>query len=141
MAQNLNSNVKLNPIGINLPITRGNNGYFNQTFDSVSQTKINIFNLLNTKRGERRFQPYFGSGLESILFEQNIDGNTDIIKQMITDDIKTWIPNVDVINVDLAMSDDDKNQLKDIYKVYIKITFAVNNTVDSVDLILQKNRI
>jgi phage baseplate assembly protein W len=138
---NPKSNVTLTPIGINIPIERGNSGYFSQTFDSVSQTKVNIINLLNTKRGERRFQPLFGSGLQNALFEQNLSSTPDILKKIITDDINNWIPNVNVVNVDLSLSNTENNQLTDTYTVYIKVTFVVNNTMDSVDLVLQQNNI
>jgi phage baseplate assembly protein W len=138
---NPKSNVTLTPIGINIPIERGNTGYFSQTFDSVSQTKVNIINLLNTKRGERRFQPLFGSGLQNALFEQNLSSTPDILKKIITDDINNWIPNVNVVNVDLSLSNTENNQLTDTYTVYIKVTFVVNNTMDSVDLVLQQNNI
>ena len=138
---NPKSNVTLTPIGINIPIERGNTGYFSQTFDSVSQTKVNIINLLNTKRGERRFQPLFGSGLQNALFEQNLSSTPDILKKIITDDINNWIPNVNVVNVDLSLSNTENNQLTDTYTVYIKVTFVVNNTMDSVNLVLQQNNI
>ena len=138
---NPKSNVTLTPIGINIPIERGNTGYFSQTFDSVSQTKVNIINLLNTKRGERRFQPLFGSGLQNALFEQNLSSTPDILKKIITDDINNWIPNVNVVNVDLSLSNTENNQLTDTYTVYIKVTFIVNNTMDSVNLVLQQNNI
>ena len=116
MSPILKSNKISNPIGIDIPIQRGTNGYFSQTFDTVYQTKVNIINLLNTKRGERRFQPLFGSGLQNALFEQNLDDNIEILKNIIRDDINNWIPNVDVINVDLSLTDSQKNNLKDILR-------------------------
>jgi len=135
------SNNVLYPIGLSLPLTRGNSGYFTQTFDSVSQARANIVNLLNTQRGERRFQPLFGSGLKSALFEQNLDSTPDILKQIVINDINNWIPNVNVINVDLSLSNQEINAYKDTYIVYIKVTFSVNNIVDNVDLTIQQNSI
>ena len=131
----------LYPIGLQIPIQRGNSGYFAQTFDSVSQSRANIINLLNTQRGERRFQPLFGSRLKNALFEQNLDSTPDILKQIIIDDIKNWIPNVSVVNVDLSLSNQQINELKDTYTVYIKVKFMVNNIMDTVDLVLQQNKI
>jgi hypothetical protein len=57
-------------IGITLPLTFGENT-FEQSFQTKDQIKSNIKNLLLTKRGERILQPQFGSGLQSLLFEQN----------------------------------------------------------------------
>ena len=131
----------MNPIGLTLPITKGNAGYFQQSYDTLTQVKSNIVNLLNTKRGERRFQPYFGSGLQNALFEQNLDDSPDILKNIIINDIKTWIPNVTVLNVDLSLSTQDINDLKDTYIVYISVKFMVNNITDTVTLTLQQNKI
>ena len=135
------SNTILRPIGLNLPIQRGRNGYFDVTYDTVSQVKANIINLLKTKRGERRFQPLFGSGLQEQLFEQITDATPSIIQQIITNDINNWIPNVTVDKVIFSLEGYDNNQLKDNYTIYIKVTFTVNNITDSVDLVLQQNSI
>jgi phage baseplate assembly protein W len=137
---NPNSNTKLNPIGINLPIQRGSIGYFDQTFDTISQIKANIVNLLNTKRGERRFQPLLGGGIWGALFEQNLESNVEILKKIVINDINNWIPSVNVINVNLSVSSNENSELKDTYTVYIKVTFVINNTIDSVEVVLQQNR-
>jgi phage baseplate assembly protein W len=141
MATNKNPINFSNPIGLAFPIERGETGYFRQTFDTISQVKANIINLLNTQKGERRFQPLFGSGLKSALFEQNLDSTPDILKQIVIADINNWIPNVKVLKVDLSLSNQDINNYKDTYTVYIKVTFMVNNTTDNVELILQQNSI
>jgi hypothetical protein len=35
------------PIGLTLPIQGGDNGFFDQSYDTLTQTKMNIINLLN----------------------------------------------------------------------------------------------
>ena len=47
--------------GITLPVQRGNTGYFSQAFNSFEQAKSNLKNLLLTRKGERIFQPNFGT--------------------------------------------------------------------------------
>ena len=59
-------------IGISLPIQITNTA-FQQTFTTIEQVKSNIKNLLLTKRGERIMQPTFGSGLQEVLFEPNVN--------------------------------------------------------------------
>ena len=73
----------MNPIGLTLPLQIGRNGYFEQSYDTLTQVKANITNLLRTKKGERRMNPNFGSGLQEYLFEQNLQDSPDIIKQII----------------------------------------------------------
>jgi phage baseplate assembly protein W len=132
----------MNPIGITLPIKGGgNNGYFIQSYDTITQIKSNIVNLLSTNRGERRMQPLFGSGIQELVFDQNTEESVNNIIQTITDDIHQWIPGVSVKNVELNISETDKNNLKDIYLIYVKIQFTINNQSDSLTLTLNKTNI
>ena len=117
------------PIGILLPIQDGNNGFFDQSFDTLTQTKMNIINLLNTHRGERRFQPTFGTRLWDITFEQNVDTLSDIASNIISEDISMWILNVSVVDVTATLfSSDQITQDKDTYKLEIAIDFIHNMT-------------
>lgn len=117
------------PIGITVPIQNGNSGYFAQSFDTLSQTKANIINLLNTRQGERRMQPTFGSRLWNLVFEQNVDTLREQAVQIVSEDIATWIPNVTVIDAsaDLLKSDQSRDD-RDIYRLNIAVTFMVNMT-------------
>jgi len=111
------------PIGIILPIRNGNGGYFDQSFDTLTQVKSNIYNLLSTRPGERRMQPTFGSRLWSLVFEQSIEEISEIAVNIIKEDIASWIPGVTVVNVTTALL---KNEDKDIYKLNISVLFALN---------------
>lgn len=46
-------------LGMDYPIERGQQGYFNQTFDSLKNEKVKLINLINTIEGERYMQPSF----------------------------------------------------------------------------------
>jgi hypothetical protein len=131
----------MNPIGIILPITRGNNGYFDQSYDTMTQIKSNIINLLRTNSGERRMQPQFSGGLQEALFEQNLKDTPDLIKKIIEKKINMWIPGVVVENIDLEISEDEKNTLTDTYKVYIKIIFRVNQVSSTIALEFTSNNV
>lgn len=117
------------PIGITIPIRGGQNGYFDQTFDTLSQTKANIINLLNTKAGERRMQPTFGSKLWELVFEQNIESLPGIAANIVREDINAWISNVTVLRVDSTLlKSDQSTDDRDIYKLQIRIVFMLNLT-------------
>ena len=64
----------LNPstgVGVSLPFNGP--GVFNTNYTTKDQTKSNLINLVLTEPGERVYKPSFGVGLNSLLFEQNID--------------------------------------------------------------------
>lgn len=119
----------LSPIGITLPISNGNSGFFDQSFDTLTQVKNNIINLLNTRQGERRMQPTFGNRLWNLVFEQNLDSISDIAENIIKEDISMWIPNVTILNVtsNLFNNDQSSNNI-DIYRLEISVTFLLNMT-------------
>jgi phage baseplate assembly protein W len=131
----------MNPIGLTLPLQIGRNGYFDQSYDTLTQVKTNIINLLKTKKGERRMNPNFGSGLQEFLFEQITVDSSDIVEQIIRDQISTYIPNVTVNKVEMGFSNQEKNELTDSYILYIKIQFTVNNQTDTVNLTVDQTNI
>ena len=117
------------PIGIILPIRDSNTGYFEQSYDTITQVKSNIINLLNTKPGERRMQPTFGCRLWNLVFEQNIDTLEDLAVETITSDISSWIPNVSVINVSSKLYKSNQSSTDtDTYQLKISISFMLNLT-------------
>lgn len=112
------------PLGLMLPIRGGNIGYFDQAYDSFTQKRINIINLLRTQIGERRMQPMFGSRLWSVIFEQNTDILSDIITNIITEDINRWIEGVAVKKVLIQTPKiDGTTDYRDIYTLLVTVTF------------------
>ena len=119
----------LTPIGITLPIRNGNSGFFDQSFDTLTQIKHNIINLLNTRQGERRMQPTFGTRLWNLLFEQNTEALADIASNIVKEDISMWIPNVTVVDVEAnVLKSDQSTDNRDIYRLQISVVFMLNMT-------------
>lgn len=117
------------PIGITVPMRNGTSGYFEQSYDTLTQTKSNIINLLNTRPGERRMQPTFGCRLWGLLFEQNVDNLPDIAANVVKEDISMWIPNVTVIDVTANLYKSDQTSTdRDIYRLQLAVIFMLNMT-------------
>jgi len=57
-------------VGVGLPFNGP--GVFNTNYTTKEQTKSNLINLVLTEPGERIYKPFFGVGLNSLLFEQSI---------------------------------------------------------------------
>lgn len=111
--------------GITLPVRRGKDGYFEQAFQSFDQARANLLNLLLTKKGERVMQPDFGTGLESILFEQ-MDGDfEEQLRDTITDSVNYWLPYITIEEIGVEMTD----EMKDRHRANMSIKFTVGSDI------------
>lgn len=118
-------------LGLTLPIERGNNGYFAQGRDILTQVKSNLKNLILTRKGERLMQPEFGCDVYLLLFEPLTSDNLVEIKTSIESAIKTWLPYVSVDDVDVEQ-DLDRNS------IYVTLTFSIRTgayITDSITLV------
>ena len=135
-----NNSTSAVPIGLTLPIQDGDSGYFAQSFDTLTQVKTNIINLLNTRQGERRFQPTFGTRLWDLIFEQDVDTLKDRAINIVTEDIAMWIPNVTVIDVTANLLTTDQIAAnRDIYMLEISVSFMINMTKQTDTVIVTIN--
>ena len=128
--------------GITLPITHGIQGYFNQSYTLLEQIKSNLNLLLRTKKGERRMNPEFGSGLWNILFENYTDDIKPIIESTIRKDISNWMGYVNVKDIKISVANDelsDKNALR-IF-VLFTVPSAGITQLQNLDLAMNTNNI
>ena len=97
-------------VGVKLPFGKPN-GLFSQSYTTEEQAISNLKNLLLTRKGERPFQPLFGSDVYSQLFE-NIDSNlNERVSQTLSEDIKFWLPYIVIDNIDIE-TEHDRNFLR-----------------------------
>jgi phage baseplate assembly protein W len=117
-------------LGIDLPIRKseGPEGYFASTSTTIGSIKNDLLCLLQTKKGERLFQPNLGLGLDRFLFE-NITEETKInIKNDIIDTIKTFLPFVNIIQ--LEVNDSNRNTLNIVCKFSFNNNPNIFETID-----------
>lgn len=101
-------------INIDYPITKGNTGFFKQTFDTLSAIRSKIYILLKTDVNERVFNPTFGLGMRRYLFEPITQYTIDDITQKIQYKIAKYIPEVYISNLAVNAdfnNDTDRNQI------------------------------
>lgn len=101
-------------IGITLPIQIGNMGYFQQSFDTLTQVKSNFINLILTRRGERVHQPEFGCGIHDYLFEQLTPENIEGARLSVVNAVERWMPFLELVQFQLNASSNelDNNKLQ-----------------------------
>lgn len=103
-------------IGVKLPL--GGDPIFQLSYTTEDQALSNLKNLLLTRKGERPFQPLFGSDIFSLLFEQ-ISTNINVeLEDSIRGDIEFWLPYiiVDDVNVD---AEEDNNKVSITLRVRV----------------------
>ena len=124
-------------VGLDLPVARqagGKDGYFGTTKTTIDAIKNDIKLLLITERGERLFQPFLGMNIRRFLFEQITDDTAIEIENDIVDTFQTWLPFVELRDIDVDLGDQDRN------KISINITFNIRSApteLQSVGVVLE----
>ena len=116
--------------GIMLPVSPGNGTMFQQSFSSFESAKSNLKNLLLTNKGERPFQPEFGTGLQSLLFEQLDENLEEKLESLITDSVDFWLPYINIEEIEVEMTD----EMKDRNTAEVKLIFSVGGQFESQEI-------
>ena len=115
------------PVGIKLPYSRGNDGFFEQTYSDLERARINLTFLLQTVKGERPMMPTYGSDLQEILFEPNMELHSDdLFEDAVMEAVATWMPEISIISVEVF-----RDLINYPNHVVLSIRFRVNNIPNS----------
>ena len=96
--------------------------------------KESIKNIILTNKGERLMQPWFGSDVRNMLFENMTPDVLVILKDTISDAIENFEPRCNLIDVDVT-GDLDGHTLD------VAIVFAVLNREEPVTFTIQLDRV
>ncbi len=115
-------------VGVMLPL--GGSPIFKLSYTTEEQAVSNLKNLLLTRKGERVFQPLFGSDIYSLLFE-NMNSELDSnLEESLSEDINFWLPYILLQKVEV-------NSEPDFNKVSIKVSFKVTEQGSNQTIILE----
>jgi phage baseplate assembly protein W len=99
-----NDSIDRKAIGVNIPFNAP--AVFESNYLTRNAIRNNLMNFFSTNQGERVFNPYFGSGLSKLVFE-NIDNiTTDFITKFIKDEINQYFPFVGVQQLIVSPNED-----------------------------------
>ena len=116
----------MKPIGIDLPLRRGNQGFFQQTFTTENAIKTNLRNFLLTNFGERPLNPTYGANLRQFVFDQDVEIKRVEIEETIRESVSNNFESVSIEQVDFDESRDDN-------VINLSITFSITSIPDSLD--------
>ena len=100
-----------------------------------SAVKNALKNLILTSNYERPFHSEIGSPIKRLLFEPATPMLEVLINRAIVDTVTNFEPRVELLNVDVVVSEDE-------YNVYVSIEFRIINTTQplTLDLTLERTR-
>lgn len=107
-------------IGVKLPFNAP--GVFYSTFSTKDQLKYNLINLLLTSKGERVYNPEFGTLLKAQLFNPMTQASFGDIEDSIIDSVQVYIPEIKINNVEFIQEGEyGSNSLvvKIVYQILI----------------------
>ena len=117
-------------VAVGVPFPLGGTPIFSSTFSTQDQALSNLKCLLLTRKGERPFQPLFGTDLPSFLFEQITDKLLNSLRDTIAEDIKFWLPYIKMKDI-IVTKDEDR------HIVNFSFTFSVGESNANQIIILE----
>ena len=117
-------------VAVGVPFPLGGTPIFSSTFSTQDQALSNLKCLLLTRKGERPFQPLFGTDLPSFLFEQITDKLLNSLRDTIAEDIKFWLPYINMRDI-VVTKDEDR------HIVNFSFTFSVGESNANQIIILE----
>ena len=110
-------------VGILLPMSNSNFGYFAPTKTTREAAFTNLKNLIMTMKGERPMQPEFGCDIHMAIFDPIGEDLNIRIDGAIRDAIAEWLPYIVVedVVVNTTNADKDNNRIRVTLKYSISL--------------------
>jgi phage baseplate assembly protein W len=112
-------------VGVSIPFN--GSAVFNSTYTTQEQIKSNLINYFLTNRGERVFNPSFGSNLRSYLFEQLNSQTYTNLEYIIQTDLQQYFPSIFVDKLLIYGNEDNNNLQVELY--YSVKNFGINDQI------------
>jgi phage baseplate assembly protein W len=93
-----------------------------QTFkvkSDIELLKESIYNILTTRKGERAGNPDFGTDLDRLLFNPNLEPYWEAIKLELIKEVELWEPRVAILSMDFV-ADTDNNKVS-LYVYFVDL--------------------
>jgi phage baseplate assembly protein W len=109
-----------------------NGKLFAMNTTTVDDIRSSLYFFLNTKKGERWYDPDFGTRLHEFIFEKNDGVTANAIKVSLKEDVEKYFRNLKIQDILIDQSEETN-------KLTINITFTYTNLyntlVDDVTLV------
>jgi len=111
-------------ININYPFKNSSKGFFlDLNSDDRAAIKADLMHLILTRRGQRLYNPDFGTDLLRFIFEPNDSLTLSQIKEEITNVVKKYLPNLQIKEISVTPSEESE------YAAVVRIDYVVTDNV------------
>ena len=111
-------------ININYPFKNSSKGFFlDLTSDDNSAIKADLLHLILTRKGQRLYNPDFGTDLLRFIFEPNDSLTLGKIKEEITTVVKKYLPNLQINDVSVTQSEESE------YAAVVRLDYTITDNV------------
>jgi phage baseplate assembly protein W len=121
-------------INITYPFKNSPNGFFlNLNSTDADAIKSDLMHLLLTRKGQRLYNPDFGTNLLKYIFEPEDNMSFEALKDEVTNTIKKYLPMLSVKSITVTQSEDSE------YAAVIRLDYVItDNVFDIVDFVIIK---
>jgi hypothetical protein len=111
-------------ININYPFKDSHKGFFlDLNSDSNAAIKADLMHLILTRKGQRLYNPDFGTNLLRYIFEPNDGLSLSQIKEEITSVVKKYLPKLQINQITVDPSTDSE------YAAVIRLDYTITENV------------
>ena len=115
-------------VGVSIPFNSPQ--VFTQTYTTTEQIKSNIINFVLTNKGERVFNPTFGSNIRKYVFEQITPTSVKSLQTQLLEELSLYFPNVRFANLIITpIFDENTINIQINYSVYGDSLNKINITL------------
>ena len=90
---------KRRAVGITVPLS--GKAVFNSSYETIDAIKSNLINFLLTGKGERYFNPSFGSGIRNLIFANIGRESLTSLELVIRQEISNYFPTLSITELSL----------------------------------------
>lgn len=105
---------------------------FVPTYQTKDAVRTNLLNYFLTGRGERYLNVTFGNDLIRQLFEHDTEAERKAIVESTKQDLRTWFPRVQVLQLEVYPASENAIQL------YLRYAIRETNTIDELTINLEQ---
>jgi phage baseplate assembly protein W len=111
-------------INIVYPFKESSKGFYIELNDDENQAiKSDLMHLILTQRGQRLYNPNFGTNLLKFIFEPNDSITLSGIKEEITTVVKKYLPKLQINDISVVESEESE------YAAVVRIDYTITDGV------------